>query len=103
VIALIIGAPTEAASASARPRSRRPPWSRDPLATIAIARSTRTALPIGAERGHRGAVTPADVEHQQVPAGTAAGRALLLVFDGHLVAYCERRASRGHEGADAVV
>jgi hypothetical protein len=65
------------------------------LATIAIARSTRTALPIGAERGHRGAVTPADVEHQQVPAGTAAGRALLLGFDGHLVAYCERRASRG--------
>jgi hypothetical protein len=67
------------------------------LATIAIARSTRTALPIGAERGHRGAVTPADVEHQQVPAGTAAGRALLLGFDGHLVAYCERRASRGYE------
>ena len=68
------------------------------MATTAIARPTRTALPIGAERGHRGAVTPADAEHQQVHAGTAAGRALLLVFDVHLVAYCERRASRGLGG-----
>ena len=35
------------------------------------------------------------VEQQQVPAGSAAGRALLLVFDRHLVADRERRASRG--------
>ena len=35
------------------------------------------------------------VEHQHAAAGMAAGGALLLVFEGHLVADCERRTSRG--------
>ncbi len=48
---------------------------------------------------HRFGVAASGVERQQAAAGIAAGRALLLVFDGHLVADCERRASRGNRAS----
>ena len=66
-------------------------------ATFSTAGPAATASERGS--GSHAGVTGVGVEHQQVPAGIAAGRALLLVVDGHLVADGERRASRGQRGA----